>query len=97
MATTTAKIALASADLISDILNLNITSTLTQAGESTGLSQSTGVGRKTTLATAQYTLFAKGEGADNTAHKVYLQQQHDTVLFQLNQLRLEDYMQGTGV
>ena len=41
MATTTAKIALASADLISDILNLNITSTLTQAGESTGLSQST--------------------------------------------------------
>jgi|TARA_R110000796_G_scaffold248235_2_gene374840 hypothetical protein len=72
MATTTAKIALASADLISDILNLNITSTLTQAGVSTGLSQSTGVGRKTTLDTAQYTLFAKGEGADNTAHKVYL-------------------------
>ena len=71
MATTTAKITLASSDLASNTLNLNLTSTLTQAGLTTGLSQSTGVGRKTTLSGSVYTLFAKGDATDDTAHKVY--------------------------
>ena len=65
MATTTAKIALSSADLVSSVLNLNVTSTLTQAGTAVGLSQSTGIGRKTTLANTIYTLFDKTAAADN--------------------------------
>ena len=37
MATTTAKLTISSADLLSDTLNLNVTSTLTDAGGSTGM------------------------------------------------------------
>ena len=39
MATTTATITIASADLISDVLNMQVSSTLTTAGTSTGLTE----------------------------------------------------------
>ena len=71
MATTTAKITLASSDLLSDTLNLVLTSTLTAAGGSTGLTQATGVGRTTTLATDVYTVFAAASATDNKGAKVY--------------------------
>ena len=72
MATTTAKVTLASSDLLSDTLNLVVTSTLTQAGLSTGLTQATGIGRTTTLSVSAYTLFAEASATDNVGAKVYL-------------------------
>ncbi len=72
MATTTATLTLSSSDLTSDALSLSSTSTLTKAGTLTGLDQTTGVGRKTTTATSQYTLVDKADYADDKAHKVYI-------------------------
>ena len=58
MATTTATITLASTDLISDELSLTTTATLTSAGHSTGLTGTSGLGRKKLASGhAQYTLF----------------------------------------
>jgi len=71
MATTTATITLSSGDLTGDALALSTTATLTKAGNSTGLTQTTGIGRKTTSATSQYILF-DGDAYGNGAHKVYL-------------------------
>jgi len=72
MATTTATLTLNSPDLTGDVLSLNQTTTLRKAGVSTGLDQTTGVGRKTTTATAQYTLFLASEYTDSKAHKIYV-------------------------
>ena len=47
MATTTATIILSSGDLLSDTLNLSTTSTLNNAGTSTGVTQAVGLSRKT--------------------------------------------------
>ena len=46
MATTTATFTLASTDLISDTINMQVSSTLTTAGTSTGLSETTGIPTK---------------------------------------------------
>jgi len=46
MATTTATITLASTDLLTDSLSLVSAATLTDAGGSTGMTQTTGVSRK---------------------------------------------------
>ena len=46
MATTTASITISSGDLTGDALSLSTTATLTKAGTSTGLDQTTGVARK---------------------------------------------------
>ena len=72
MATITTSITIASADLLTDELSLATTATLTQAGNSTGLSGTTGLGRKTTATTDQYTLFKADEYTADKAHKVYL-------------------------
>ena len=48
MATTTATLTLSSADLTGDALSLSTTATLTKAGTTTGMDQTSGVGRKTT-------------------------------------------------
>ena len=73
MATTTATITINSTDLLSDELSLSTTATLTGAGNSTGLTDVSGLARKTvTGGHAQYTLF---DGSDYTAdksHKLYL-------------------------
>ena len=47
MATTTATITLSSTDLLSDELALSTTATLTTAGSSTGVTQCSGLSRKT--------------------------------------------------
>jgi len=72
MATTTATITLSSTDLLSDELSLNTTATLTGAGNSTGLTLASGLSRKKTGSTAEYTLFAAADYTDDKAHKVYL-------------------------
>jgi hypothetical protein len=72
MATTTATITLSSADLLSDELSLNTTATLTAAGNSTGLTLASGLSRKKTGNTTEYTLFAAADYTDDNAHKVYL-------------------------
>ena len=72
MATTKAAITITSTDLLTDSLSIATTTTMTGAGNSTGLSVTGGLGRKR-LATghAQYTLF-DGDAYANGAHKIYL-------------------------
>ncbi len=72
MATTTATITLSSTDLLSDELSLNTTATMTAAGNSTGLTLASGLSRKKTANTNEYTLFAAADYTDDKAHKVYL-------------------------
>ena len=72
MANTTARIIIESADLLSDPLDLDVTGQLNQAGVTTGLVGATGIGRKNTLSTSEYTIFAAASFTDNTAAKVYL-------------------------
>ena len=72
MATTTATITINSTDLLSDELSLSTTATLTEAGNSTGLTGTSGLGRKKLASGhAQYTLF-DGDAYANGAHKIYL-------------------------
>ena len=77
MATTTAKIALASTDLISDTIDFTATATLTNAGGSTGMTQTTGLCRKTTSAAAAgniqaVNLYRSEDYTTNGANKVYI-------------------------
>ena len=73
MATTTATIILSSDDLLSDELALSTTATLTQAGNSTGVTGTGGLGRKKLASGhAQYTLFDGSDYAADGAHKLYL-------------------------
>jgi len=73
MATTTATITLASTDLLSDELSLTTTATLTGAGNSTGLTGTAGLARKTVSGGhAQYTLFDGSDYTADKAHKLYL-------------------------
>lgn len=72
MATTTATLTLSSSDLTGDALSLSTTATLTKAGTLTGLDQFTGVARKTFATSSIQTLIAKGDYADDKAHKVYI-------------------------
>jgi len=73
MATTTATLTLSSADLTGDALALNTTATLTKAGVTTGLDQTTGVARKFyASATTAANLIAAADFTDAKAHKVYI-------------------------
>lgn len=74
MATTTATITLSSTDLTSDALSLSKTSTLTKAGTTTGLTQTSGIGRKTTASSSEYTLFSASDTqyTDDKAIKIYV-------------------------
>lgn len=73
MATTTASLTLSSSDLTGDALALTTTATLTKAGVTTGLDQTTGVARKF-FATTQtaYNLIAAADYTADKAHKVYI-------------------------
>ena len=73
MATTTATITLSSSDLTGDALSLSTTATLTKAGVTTGLDQTTGVARKF-YATQQSNegLILAADYTDDKAHKVYI-------------------------
>ena len=77
MATTTATITLASTDLLTDELSLASTATLTTAGTSTGVTQTTGLARKTTSAGDQYgiqanILYRSQDYTTDGANKVYI-------------------------
>ena len=73
MATTTATIILASTDLLSDELALTTSATLTSAGNSTGITNTSGLSRKTVSGGhAQYTLFDGSDYTADKAHKLYL-------------------------
>ena len=73
MATTTATITLASADLLSDPISFSTTAELTTAGTATGLSSTAGLARKTvTGGHAEYTLFTAANYTDDGANKIYL-------------------------
>tara|TARA_R110001592_G_scaffold258982_1_gene522806 strand:+ start:227 stop:628 length:402 start_codon:yes stop_codon:yes gene_type:complete len=72
MATTTATITLSSGDLLTNALDFSSTATLTGAGNSTGLTQVSGLSRKKLASGhAQYTLF-DGDAYGDGAHKIYL-------------------------
>lgn len=72
MATTIASIDINSTDLVSDKLSISSVTTLTGAGNSTGLTQTGGLGRKKLASGhAQYTLF-DGDAYANGSHKIYL-------------------------
>ena len=78
MATTIASINLTSTDLLSDSLSVSAVSTLTGAGNSTGLTLTGGLGRKRLASGhAQYTLF-DGDAYANGAHKIYLKNTSST-------------------
>tara|TARA_B110000211_G_C13898564_1_gene472856 strand:+ start:81 stop:794 length:714 start_codon:yes stop_codon:yes gene_type:complete len=77
MATTTATITLASSDLLSDELALTTTATLTQAGNATGVTQASGLSRKTTSAASAAAiqanvLYRASDYTADGANKVYI-------------------------
>ena len=77
MATTTATITLASADLLTDALSFSTTATLTQAGNSTGLTATTGLARRTTSYASSgvidtTVLYRADDYTDDGANKLYL-------------------------
>jgi len=72
MATTTATITLASLDITSNELAFSNSATLTNAGTIVGITSTSGLGRKTTASTNQYTLFYADEYTADKAHKIYL-------------------------
>jgi len=77
MATTTATIILSSTDLLSDELSLSTTATLTEAGNATGVTQTTGLARRTTSAASAaaiqaVNLYRAGDYTADGANKVYI-------------------------
>ena len=73
MATTTASLTLSSSDLTGDALALTTTATLTKAGVTTGLDQTTGVSRKFFASLqADTALLLAADYTDDKAHKVYI-------------------------
>jgi len=72
MATTTATVTISSTDLLTDELSLSTSATLTGAGNSTGLTGTSGLGRKTTATVAPYTLFHADDYSTDRAHKLYI-------------------------
>ena len=72
MATTTAQLVLTSSDLLSDALSLSAVATLTNAGSDVGVTQTSGLSRKTTASEDQYTLYQGDYYTNDKAHKIYL-------------------------
>jgi len=59
-------------DLVTDALALSTSSSLSKAGTTTALANTSGLARKTTTTTDQYTLFNADEYTADKAHKVYM-------------------------
>jgi len=83
MATTIASLNLTSTDLLSDSLSLSAIATLTTAGSSTGLTQSSGLTRRTTSAASAAAiqasvLYRAGDYTANGANKVYIKNMSGT-------------------
>ena len=84
MATTTATITLASSDIADNGISISNTATLTTAGTDTGITETTGLGRKKFATTSNVVLLdgglTSGIAADVTADKsakVYLKNMND--------------------
>lgn len=83
MATTTATITLTSTDLLSNELALSTTSTLTTAGTSTGVTQASGLSRKTTSFASSgvidsIVLYRSDDYTADKANKVYIKNTSST-------------------
>jgi len=82
MATTTATITLASSDIADNAISISNTMTLTTAGTDTGITETTGLGRKKTVTGTNTVLLDSGAGiavdvtADKSA-KVYIKNVND--------------------
>jgi len=77
MATTTATITINSTDLLTDELSLSASATLTNAGGGTGVTQTSGLARRTTSAASAaaiqaVNLYRAGDYTANGANKVYI-------------------------
>lgn len=72
MPTTTATLSISSTNLLSNSLNINASTTLTKAASKLGLSDTSGLARKTTTSAAKYTLFRADDYTADKSHKVYL-------------------------
>jgi len=83
MATTTATITLSSTDLLSDELALSTTATLTTAGTSTGVTQASGLSRKTIIFGSDYedsvVIYRADDYTADKANKVYIKNTSTTV------------------
>ena len=84
MATTTATITIASSDIADNSISMSNTSTLTTAGTDTGITETTGLGRKKFASGSNIVLLdgglTSGIAADVTADKsakVYIKNHHD--------------------
>ena len=94
MATVSASLTLTSEDLTTDSLSLSTSSSLKKAGQKrTNLDNTTGVARKSTTSTDQYTLFYADEYTADKAHKVYLKNT-STVASEFFTVSLEDKVIG---
>ena len=74
MATTTAGITLTSTDLLTDSLSLSASATITDAGGSTGVTQTTGLARTnfTNNPIQSKVIYRSDDATANGANKVYL-------------------------
>ena len=88
MATTTATITLSSADMADNALSISNTSTLTTAGTDTGISETTGLGRKKVATASNVVLLdgglTSGIAADVTADKsakVYIKNMKNRIIY----------------
>ena len=94
MATVSASLTLTSEDLTTDSLSLSTSSSLKKAGQKrTNLDNTTGVARKSTTSTDQYTLFYADEYTADKAHKVYLKNT-STVASEFFTVSLDDKVIG---
>ena len=83
MATTTATITISSSDLTSNALSLSTSSTLTKAGTTTGMTDTTGLARRTTSYASSgvidtTVLYRADDYTDNKANKVYIKNTSST-------------------
>ena len=94
MATVTAGLTLSSEDLTTNGLVLSTTGNLKKAGQKrTNLDNTTGIARKSTTSTDQYTIFHADEFTADKAHKVYLKNT-STVASEYFLVTLDDEVMG---
>ena len=89
---TTATITLSS-DMLSDTLSFSSTATLTKHGGSTDIEETSGLSRKKTGNTTEYTLFDASLYSDDHAHKVYLKNT-STNATQYFEVQIGEYVVG---
>ena len=73
MPTTTSRLVVSSTDLLSSTLSIDATATLTQAGTSTAIPNTSGLGvTNNGSSTSIYTLYPEASYGNGGAHKIYL-------------------------